>query len=203
MAGGSPFTDDGRGAFKDVYAEKQSLWAAVPHRGEQQWYCYCGMEQLGDARASLTCAVTQTIPSLFSNTQGYHFSFPSSLDWFVTINPDVQALGGKKQLHQRAAQHCKTTSSYAAVLRNCNTFEIHLGLAFSVQKHDTLSHLLVHASLFTLHALFHINYYKSSKLPSSVIFHRKQALFRNYYQTTWEALCTQSCSFRCVSSPQG
>lgn len=28
------------------------------------------------------CAVTQTMPSLFANTQGYHFSFPSSLDCF-------------------------------------------------------------------------------------------------------------------------
>jgi len=56
----------------------------------------------------------------------------------VTINPDVCALGGKKQLYQRGAQHCKPTLSSAVVLRNCNTSEIHSALAFLVQKHNAL-----------------------------------------------------------------
>lgn len=74
--------DDGRGALRDVLGEEPSLWAAVPNRGEQQWNCYWGMGQLGDAGESLTCAVTQTISSISSNPQGYHFSCPFLLDCF-------------------------------------------------------------------------------------------------------------------------
>lgn len=39
------------------------------------------------------CAVTQTMPSLFANTQGYHFSFPSSLDCFCHYKSRCSGFG--------------------------------------------------------------------------------------------------------------
>lgn len=101
--------DGGRRPFRDVYAEKQSLRAAASNRGEQQWYWYCGMGQLGDARASLTCAVTQTIPSLFSNTQGYHFSFPSSLDCFCHRKCRCSGFGREEAI---TPQGCSALQNY-------------------------------------------------------------------------------------------
>lgn len=73
---------DGREALRDVLAEELSLWAAVPNRGEQQWNCYWGMGQLGNARECLTCAVAQIMSNISSNPQGYHFSCPFLLDCF-------------------------------------------------------------------------------------------------------------------------
>lgn len=106
---------------------------------EQQWYCYCGMGQWGDARVFPTCAVTQTIPSLFSNTQGSQFSFPSLLDWFCNHKSNCQAFGGKKQLHQRAVnQHKVRLSSWgnATLLRFAWTLH---PIQNSAQKYDALT----------------------------------------------------------------
>lgn len=89
---------------------------------------------LWDARMSLKVCCGSSL--LIHRGTIFHF-FPCWIA-IVTINPDVWALGGKKQLYQGAAQHCKPTLSSAVVLRNCNTSEIHSALAFLVQKHNAL-----------------------------------------------------------------
>lgn len=119
-------------ALRDVLAEEPSLWAAAPNRGEQQWNCYWGMGQLGNARECLTCAVTQVISTISSNPQGYHFSCPFLLDCFCHHKSRCSGFGREEAITLKGCSALQNNIQFGCDPEELQHFRD--SLAFNVQK---------------------------------------------------------------------
>lgn len=130
-------------------------WGAIPVSSSSQQRraaveLLLEMEQLGDARECLTCAVTQITSSISSNPQGYHCSFPFLMDCFCHHKSRYSGFG------KEGAITLKGCSALPNIQLGCGSGELQLQ-RFTWTLHSVynkmihwLSHRMVCAYLVTL-----------------------------------------------------
>lgn len=113
VASGSCFTDNSRGTFKDLFAEKLSLRVVFHSRGKQHWCCYCGLgSYYGMPECLSKCAVAPIMPSLLANTLGYHFSFLSLLDCYCHNKSRRLGFGREEAIIPRGCSALQTNTEF-------------------------------------------------------------------------------------------
>lgn len=119
---------------------------------EPQWNCHWGLGQLGDARESLTCAVTQSISTISSNPQGYHFSCSFLLDCFCHHKSRCSGCGREEAITLKGCSALQNNIQLGCGPEELQHFRDFTSTLHSVYKKliHWLSHLLVCASLVTL-----------------------------------------------------